>query len=376
MESSIKKSFDSTDVVSKHTTISTLHQSVVDKHLSLHDSLKDDGEINVNLSIIEYLSKKANKAQDNADSHAVKTHLPNGIRVVDLNTVADLTNFPQEIMKIVHHHGIPKHLYFRLVLHLVETAKKHKDAHSSVLAAVANLNKINGELSVEDLQKKSILECVNDCGFAIQVATPLPWTLKRALDTVAKTGTLVNNFAKFEDDITDYQKELDSQVQRFNLDASDTVKLVVYQLKTAWAFGKMRKARAQSFSHSCHKDKLTHKSVCTEEGHAAALQLVRNLLVEVDESDIERKRTADDELVNPPPTHKPEGPHAEPVKTKDKGKGWENKKFFCRKCKKTKDQLYHANVLNDKGEEVACPHEPKGNGYKFAKARWAKEAGE
>ena len=133
------------------------------------------------MSIIEYLSKKANKAQDNADSHAVKTHLPNGIRVVDLNTVADLTNFPQEVMKIVHHHGIPKHLYFRLVLHLVETAKKHKDAHSSVLAAVANLNK---------------------------------------------------------------------------------------------------------------------------------------------------------------------------------------------------DQLYHANVLNDKGEEVACPHEPKGNGYKFAKARWAKEAGE
>ena len=61
MESSIKKSYDSTDVVSKHTTISTLHQSVVDKHLSLHDSLKDDGEINVNLSIIEYLSKKANK---------------------------------------------------------------------------------------------------------------------------------------------------------------------------------------------------------------------------------------------------------------------------------------------------------------------------
>ena len=132
------------------------------------------------------------------------------------------------------------------------------------------MNKLSGKLTLQELRKKSILHCVNDCAFTSELNAPIPTTLKKALDISVQTGSLVNAFSEYENEITAYQKELNAHVLKFKLDASDTVKYVVYQQKTAWAFNNLLKHRCTSFSHSCHENNLTHASVCISDGQASS----------------------------------------------------------------------------------------------------------
>ena len=377
MEMRLTEVFDSIDAVSRHYTLCALHRSVIEAQMKLQDTLTDPAERRVCMEIMTVLRKTANDHERSADNLATKSSLPTNIRVVPLSSTGDLTNFPHEALKIVRHYMIPRHLYFQLILQMVETASALPGRHPTLLPALANLNKLNTTVQQRELRKKSLLKCIDDCGFTTVINAPIPHSLQKAMSQLVKPGFLVTAFSELENSANDVQNELDKIVKRNQLDSTSTIKLLVYQLKTAWALNNMIPSRTTDFTHKCHDQSITHDTVNTVDGQSKALDILRDILqrADIEDGPGPGKRTAS-EPEGSPDTKKDIGSSPMGLAPPPVNKKKSPKKKACPKCKKTADQSFHRNILNQAGEVHACPFEPKGKMYHDNKANWTTRIGE